>query len=43
MTKQGFESWRAPEGFCTEVHSIEARLNGKLHYGMIAVAPEIVP
>lgn len=41
-TKEGFESWWAPEGIRAEVHAIEARLNGMLHYDMIAVAPETV-
>jgi uncharacterized protein YndB with AHSA1/START domain len=39
-TKEGFESWWPPEGFRTEVHAIEARPNGKLHYEMIAETPE---
>jgi uncharacterized protein YndB with AHSA1/START domain len=41
-TKEGFGSWWAPEGFRAEVHSIEARVNGKLHYEMIAETPEMV-
>jgi hypothetical protein len=41
-TKEGFGSWWAPEGFRAEVHSIEARVNGKLHYEMIADTPEMV-
>jgi uncharacterized protein YndB with AHSA1/START domain len=41
-TKEGFESWWGPEGFRVEVHSIEPRANGKLHYDMIADAPEMV-
>jgi len=39
-TKEGFESWRGPEGFRVEVHAIDARVGGKLHYDMIADAPE---
>jgi uncharacterized protein YndB with AHSA1/START domain len=39
-TKTGFESWWGPEGFRVEVHALEARLGGKLHYDMIADAPE---
>jgi uncharacterized protein YndB with AHSA1/START domain len=31
-TKEGFESWWGPEGFRVEVHVIEPRVNGKLHY-----------
>jgi uncharacterized protein YndB with AHSA1/START domain len=39
-TKEGFESWWGPEGFRVEVHAIEARQGGLLHYDMIADAPE---
>jgi uncharacterized protein YndB with AHSA1/START domain len=39
-TKKGFESWWGPEGFRVEVHAIEAREGGALHYAMIADAPE---
>ncbi|MGB6603995.1 MAG: SRPBCC domain-containing protein [Steroidobacteraceae bacterium] len=38
-TKEGFESWWAPEGCRSEVHTIEARVGGTLLYNMIAVAP----
>ena len=41
-TKEGFESWWGPEGFRAEVHAIEARVNGKLHYDMIAETPEMI-
>ena len=41
-TKEGFESWWGPEGFRVEVHALEARLGGRLHYDMIADAPEMV-
>jgi uncharacterized protein YndB with AHSA1/START domain len=41
-TKEGFESWWPPEGFRTKVHVIEACLNGKLRYEMIAESPETV-
>ena len=41
-TKEGFESWWPPEGSRTEVHAIEACLNGKLQYDMIAETPEMV-
>ena len=41
-TKEGFESWWGPEGFRVEVHALEARLGGKLHYDMIADTPEMV-
>lgn len=36
-TKEGFESWWGGEGSRVEVHSIEAREGGTLHYDMIAV------
>ncbi len=39
-TKDGFESWWGPEGFRVDVHAIEAREGGALHYDMIADAPE---
>jgi uncharacterized protein YndB with AHSA1/START domain len=39
-TKTGFESWWGPEGFRVEVHTLEARVGGTLHYDMIADAPE---
>lgn len=38
-TKEGFESWWAPEGCRVEVHTIEAREGGTLHYDMIAIEP----
>lgn len=41
-TKEGFESWWPPEGSRAEVHTIEARPNGKLHYAMIAETPEMM-
>jgi uncharacterized protein YndB with AHSA1/START domain len=41
-TKEGFESWWGPEGFRVEVHKLDARLGGELHYDMIADAPEQV-
>lgn len=41
-TKEGLESWWGPAGFRTEVHVIDARPNGKLHYDHIAESPEIV-
>lgn len=39
-TKEGFESWWGPDGFRVEVHALEARVGGLLHYSMIADAPE---
>jgi uncharacterized protein YndB with AHSA1/START domain len=41
-TKEGFESWWGPEGFRAEVHAIDPRANGGLHYDMIADTPEMV-
>jgi len=41
-TKEGFESWWGPEGFRAEVHTLEARVGGILHYDMIADAPEMI-
>jgi uncharacterized protein YndB with AHSA1/START domain len=38
-TKEGFESWWGSEGSRVEVHSIDAREGGTLHYSMIAVSP----
>jgi uncharacterized protein YndB with AHSA1/START domain len=38
-TKEGFESWWGPEGCRSEVHTIDAREGGTLHYNMIAVEP----
>lgn len=38
-TKAGFESWWGSEGSRVEVHTLEAREGGTLHYEMIAVAP----
>jgi len=39
-TREGFESWWGPEGFRAAVHVLEARVGGRLHYEMIASAPE---
>ena len=41
-TKQGFESWWGPDGFRVEVHTLEARPGGTLHYDMIADSPEMI-
>lgn len=41
-TKKGFESWWGPQGFRVEVREIDARLDGALHYEMIADSPEMV-
>jgi uncharacterized protein YndB with AHSA1/START domain len=41
-TKEGFESWWGPEGFRADVHLIEARPDGALHYDMVADTPQMV-
>jgi uncharacterized protein YndB with AHSA1/START domain len=41
-TKDGLESWWAPEGCRVEVSRIEPWLGGALHYAMIAQTPETV-
>ena len=41
-TKDGIESWWGPQGFRVEVHSIDLRVGGELHYSMIAAVPEMV-
>lgn len=35
-TKDGFESWWGPEEFRADVHTIEPRQGGLLHYDMVA-------
>jgi len=41
-TKEGIESWWGPDGFRVEVHSIDLRVGGELHYSMIAAVPEMI-
>ena len=41
-TKQGFESWWGPQGFRADVHALEAREGGELHYDMVADSPEMI-
>lgn len=41
-TKEGFESWWGPQGFRAEVHTLEPRDGGTLHYDMIADSPEMI-
>jgi uncharacterized protein YndB with AHSA1/START domain len=41
-TKEGFESWWGPEQFRADVHAIEARPGGALHYDMVADTPEAI-
>jgi len=41
-TKDGFESWWAPEGFRVEVHRLEGKTGGVVHYTMFADSPEMI-
>ena len=41
-TKEGFESWWGPQGFRVDVHLLEPRQGGALHYDMVADTPEMV-
>lgn len=41
-TKDGFESWWGPQGFRADVHEIDARVGGTLHYDMVADTPEMI-
>jgi len=41
-TREGFESWWGPEGFRADVHTLEARVGGTLHYDMVADSAEMV-
>jgi uncharacterized protein YndB with AHSA1/START domain len=41
-TKAGFESWWGPVGFRADVHTIEAKVGGTLHYDMAADTPEMI-
>lgn len=41
-TKDGFESWWGPQDFRADVHTIEPRQGGALHYDMVADTPEAV-
>ncbi len=41
-TKTGFESWWGPQGFRVDVHALEPRSGGALHYDMIADAPDAI-
>ena len=41
-TKDGFESWWGPQDFRADVHRIEARLGGTLHYDMVANTPAMI-
>ncbi|WP_437968952.1 SRPBCC domain-containing protein [Sorangium sp. So ce260] len=41
-TKDGFESWWGPEGFRVEVHALEPKKDGLLHYTMIADSPKMI-
>jgi uncharacterized protein YndB with AHSA1/START domain len=41
-TKEGIESWWAPDGFVTEVEELDPRPGGELVYTFTATAPEQV-
>lgn len=41
-TKEGFESWWAPEGCRVDVREIDARPGGVFRYDMIAETPETI-
>jgi uncharacterized protein YndB with AHSA1/START domain len=41
-TKEGFESWWGPQGFRVDVHALDAKVGGALHYDMIASAPDAI-
>jgi len=41
-TKDGFESWWGPQDFRADVHTIEARVGGALHYDMVADTAEAI-
>jgi uncharacterized protein YndB with AHSA1/START domain len=41
-TKEGFESWWGPQGFRSEVESLEAKPGGQLRYAMIAATTEMI-
>src|SRR5579885_1399310 len=41
-TKEGYESWWGHGGFSVEVHALDARTSGTLHYDMIADSPEMI-
>jgi uncharacterized protein YndB with AHSA1/START domain len=41
-TREGIESWWAPDGFEVKVRKLDLRLEGELIYTMTAVAPEQV-
>lgn len=40
-TQDGFASWWGPQGFRADVHVLEGRLGGALHYDMVADTPEM--
>lgn len=41
-TPEGFASWWGPEGFRADVHAMEGRSGGAVHYEMVAESPEMV-
>lgn len=41
-TKEGFASWWGPQDFRADVHKLEPRLGGALHYDMVADTPTMI-
>ncbi|WP_380879085.1 hypothetical protein ACFB49_20260 [Sphingomonas sp. DBB INV C78] len=41
-TKEGFASWWGPQEFRADVHMLEGRLGGALHYDMVADTPAAI-
>ena len=41
-TKEGFASWWGPQDFRADVHKLEPRLGGALHYDMVADTPAMI-
>lgn len=41
-TREGIESWWAPDGFSVEVRELDLRPGGRLLYAMTAVTPDMI-
>jgi uncharacterized protein YndB with AHSA1/START domain len=41
-TKEGFASWWGPQDFRADVHKLEPRQGGALHYDMVADTPQMI-
>jgi uncharacterized protein YndB with AHSA1/START domain len=39
-TKDGIEAWWGPEGFTVQVHKLELKKGGEVHYSMVATGAE---